>query len=124
ILGGLLLPSLGRLASLDRLVLLLGVTLLGHRYNCGVNDLSAARNVALGLEMLAEAFEQLGKDRAQGRRLTAAPQTAEIVFLLSRHPVFADEPSLVAGQMLLALVPDPLWWSVGDPAPGQRRNEP
>src|SRR5215470_11974016 len=59
ILGGLLLPSLGRLAGLDRLVLLLGVTLLGHRYNCGVNDLSAARNVALGLEMLAEAFEQL-----------------------------------------------------------------
>src|SRR5262245_63366605 len=59
ILGGLLLPSVGRLASLDRLVLLLGVTLLGHRHNCGVNDLSAARNVALGLEMPAEAFEQL-----------------------------------------------------------------
>src|SRR5262245_19881895 len=59
ILGGLLFPSLGRLAGLDRLVLLLGVTLLGHRYNCGINDLSAARNVALGLEMLAEAFEQL-----------------------------------------------------------------
>src|SRR5262249_54947597 len=39
ILGGLLLPSLGRLAGLDRLVLLLGVTLLGRRYNCGVNDL-------------------------------------------------------------------------------------
>jgi hypothetical protein len=35
--------------------------LLGHRYNCGVNDLSAARNVALGLEMLAEAFEQLAR---------------------------------------------------------------
>src|SRR5262249_49742870 len=51
ILGGLQLPSLGRLAGLDRLVLLLGVTLLGHRYNCGVNDLSAARNVALGLEI-------------------------------------------------------------------------
>src|SRR6516162_7590669 len=46
ILGGLLFPSLGRLAGLDRLVLLLGVTLLGHRYNCGINDLSAARNVA------------------------------------------------------------------------------
>src|SRR5262249_22673783 len=26
-------------------------------------------------------------------------------------------PSLVAGQMLLAPVPDPLWWSVGDPHP-------
>src|SRR5262249_1534605 len=42
-------------------------------------------------------------------------QVGEIVFLLSRHPVFADEPSLIAGQMLLALVPDPLWWSIGDP---------
>src|SRR5207237_7552749 len=59
ILGRLLLPSLRRLAGPDRLVLLLAVTLLGHRYNCGVNDLSAARNVALGREMLAEAFEQL-----------------------------------------------------------------
>jgi hypothetical protein len=44
-------------------------------------------------------------------------QVGEIVFLLSRNPVFADEPSAVAGQMLLALVPDPLWWSVGDPHP-------
>src|SRR5262249_48591918 len=42
ILGGLLLPSLGRLAGLDRLVLLLGVTLLGHRYNCGINHLGRA----------------------------------------------------------------------------------
>ena len=30
-------------------------------------------------------------------------QIGEIVFLLSRHPVFADQPSLVAGQMLLTL---------------------
>src|SRR5262249_1725303 len=71
ILGGLLFPSLWRLAHLHRLllllpvavldltVLLLGVALLGHRHNRGVNDLSAARNVALGLKMLAEAFEQL-----------------------------------------------------------------
>src|SRR5262245_41516611 len=42
-------------------------------------------------------------------------QVGEIVFLLSRHPVFADQPSLIAGQMLLALVPDPLRSSVGDP---------
>src|SRR5215813_13336721 len=58
ILGGLLLPSLRRLAGLDRLVLLLRVVLLGHRHNRGVNDLAAARNVARGLEMLAEALEQ------------------------------------------------------------------
>src|SRR5438132_10824242 len=36
-------------------------------------------------------------------------------FLLSRHPVFANQPSLVAGQMLLTLVPDPLRRSVGNP---------
>src|SRR5262249_10515305 len=39
-------------------------------------------------------------------------QVGEIVFLLSRHPMFADEPGLLPGQMLLALVPDSLWWSV------------
>src|SRR6187200_444992 len=39
-------------------------------------------------------------------------QVGEIVFLLSGHPVFADEPGLLPGQMLLALVPDSLWWSV------------
>src|SRR5262249_59589459 len=32
-------------------------------------------------------------------------QVGEIVFLLSRHPVFADEPSLVPWQMLLTLFP-------------------
>ena len=42
-------------------------------------------------------------------------QVGEIVFLLSRHPVFADEPGLVPWQMLLTLVPDPLRRSVGDP---------
>src|SRR5512132_270740 len=31
-------------------------------------------------------------------------QVGEIVFLLSRHPVFADEPSLLPGQMLLTLL--------------------
>ena len=51
----------------------------------------------------------------QGAQVRLRRQVGEIVFLLSRHPVFADEPSLVPGQMLLALVPDPLWWSVGDP---------
>src|SRR5262249_19600568 len=42
-------------------------------------------------------------------------QVSEVVFRLSRHPVFADEPSLIPWQMLLTLVPDPLRWSVGDP---------
>src|SRR2546421_11880193 len=44
----------------------------------------------------------------QGAQVSLCRQVGEIVFLLSRHPVFADEPSLVPGQMLLALVPDPL----------------
>ena len=51
----------------------------------------------------------------QGAQVGLGRQVGEIVFLLSRQPVFADEPSLVAGQMLLTLVPDPLRWSVGDP---------
>ena len=51
----------------------------------------------------------------QGAQVGLRRQVGEIVFLLSRHPMFADEPSLIPGQMLLTLVPDPLRWSVGDP---------
>ena len=51
----------------------------------------------------------------QGAQVSLCRQVGEIIFLLSRHPVFADEPSLVPGQVLLTLVPDPLWWSIGDP---------
>jgi hypothetical protein len=51
----------------------------------------------------------------QGAQVGLCRQVGEIVFLLSRHPVFADEPSLLPGQMLLTLVPNPLQWSVGDP---------
>src|SRR5436309_11237627 len=48
----------------------------------------------------------------QGAQARLCRQVGEIVFLLSRHPVFADEPSLVPWQMLLTLVPDPLRRSV------------
>ena len=51
----------------------------------------------------------------QGAQVSRRRQVGEIVFPLSRHPVFADEPSRVPGQMLLALVPDPLRRSIGDP---------
>jgi hypothetical protein len=51
----------------------------------------------------------------QGAQVDLRRQVGEIVFLLSRHPVFADQPSLVAWQMLLAFVPNPLRRSVGDP---------
>ena len=50
----------------------------------------------------------------QGAQVGLRRQVGEIVFFLSRRTVFADEPSLLAGQMLLPLVPDPLRWSVGD----------
>ena len=33
-------------------------------------------------------------------------QVGEIVFLLSRQPVFADEPSLIPRQMLLTMIAD------------------
>ena len=50
----------------------------------------------------------------QGAQIPLRRQVGEIVFLLSRHPVFADEPSFLTGQMLLTLVPDPLRWPVRD----------
>src|ERR1044071_2086104 len=50
-----------------------------------------------------------------GAQVSLRRQVGKIVFLLSRHPVFANQPSLVAGQMLLTLVPDPLRRSVGNP---------
>src|SRR5215831_6436521 len=57
----------------------------------------------------------------QGAQVSLCRQVGEIVFLLSRHPVFADEPSLVAGQMLLPLIPDPLRRSVCDPHAGRSK---
>ena len=51
----------------------------------------------------------------QSAQIGRGRQVGEVILLLSRGPVFADEPSLVPRQMLLTLVPDPLRWSVGDP---------
>src|SRR5262245_49963841 len=51
----------------------------------------------------------------RGSQISLCRQIGEIVFLLSRHPVFADEPSLVTWQMLLALILDPLLRAIGDP---------
>src|SRR5947207_4513857 len=47
-------------------------------------------------------------DARQGAQVHLRRQVGEIVFLLSRYPVFPDHQSLVAGQMLLPLVPNPL----------------
>jgi len=53
-----------------------------------------------------------GRERAQFGRCW---QIGEIVFILSRHPVLADEPSLFARQMLLTLISNPLRRPIGDP---------
>src|SRR3974377_1810583 len=67
--GCLLLPGLWCLAPLDRLVLLPRVPLFGHRHDGGIDDLSAARNVALRAEMLVEAIEQLFNNASLGELL-------------------------------------------------------
>jgi len=59
-------------------------------------------------------FVQPG-DMGNGLYVSVRRQVGDIVFLLSRVSVFADQPGLVAGQMLLTLVPDPLRRSVGNP---------
>src|SRR6516164_3127643 len=57
----------------------------------------------------------------QGAQVSLRRQVGEIEFLLSRRPVFADEPNLLPRQILLTLVPDALRWSLGDPhAPGRK----
>src|SRR5438128_7273800 len=105
ILGGLLLPSLRRLAGPDRLVLLLRVALPGHRHNRGVNNLAAARNIALSLKMLAEALKQLVDQPGLRQRLTKQPDRGGI-----RHRVLelqiekAHERYAVADQVLSPIV--------------------
>src|SRR5437667_12251395 len=44
----------------------------------------------------------------QGAQVGLCRQVSEIVFLLSQQPVVADEPGLLAWQLLLALVPNSL----------------
>src|SRR5262245_45162114 len=51
----------------------------------------------------------------QSAQVVPRRQVGKIVFLLSRHPVFADEPSLLARQMLLPFVSDPLRRPIGNP---------
>src|SRR5665647_3035594 len=51
VFGGLLLPRLGRLATLDRLVLFPRVPLFGHGHDGGIDDLSATRDITLRAEI-------------------------------------------------------------------------
>jgi len=50
---------------------------------------------------------------SQGAQIGRSRQIGEVVFLLTRGAMFADKPGFVARQMLLALIPDPLRWSIG-----------
>src|ERR1700761_1677184 len=53
--------------------------------------------------------------RCQCAQVGLRRKVGEIILLFTRAPVFADKPNFPAGQMLLAFVPDPLRWPVGDP---------
>src|SRR5262245_61110832 len=57
----------------------------------------------------------------EGAQVSLRRQIGEIVFSLSRHPVFADEPGLVPGQLVLALIPGALRWSDCDPDAGRSK---
>ena len=63
----------------------------------------------MGLFANPSGFDR-GSQRAQ---LRLGRQIGEIIFLLSRRPVFADEPGFVPRKMLLAHVLDPLRWPIG-----------
>ena len=43
---------------------------------------------------------------SQTAQIGRGRQVGEVILLLSRGPVFADRPGFIAGQMLLALIPD------------------
>src|SRR4029450_361931 len=73
--------------------------------NRGVNDLAAARNIALSLKMLAEALKQLVDQPGLRQRLAKQPDRGGI-----RHRVFelqiekAHERYAVADQVLSPIV--------------------
>jgi hypothetical protein len=68
-----LLPRLRRLAGLHVVIFVAAITLLGNRHDCGINHLAAARNVALRLQMLAKALEQLLNQTGLCKRLSEQP---------------------------------------------------
>src|ERR1700724_2183340 len=69
-----LLPRLRRLASLHVVILVAAVALFGNRHDRGINHLAAPRNVALRLQMLAKALEQLLNQTGLRKRLSEQPQ--------------------------------------------------
>src|ERR1700726_975426 len=69
-----LLPRLRRLAGLHVVILVTAIALFGNRHDGGINHLAAARNVALRLQMLAKALEQLLNQTGLRKRLSEQPQ--------------------------------------------------
>jgi hypothetical protein len=67
------LPILGRLAALDRLVLLARVALSGHRHDGGIDDLTTASDIPLRIEMLVEPIKQLLDQAGLGELLAEQP---------------------------------------------------
>src|ERR1700693_3577153 len=70
-----LLPRLRYLASLHLVILVAAIALLGNRHDRGINHLAATRNVALGLQMLAKALEQLLNQPGFRKRLSEQAQS-------------------------------------------------
>src|SRR6202043_4092567 len=76
-----------RLAGLHLVILVAAIALFGNRYDRGINHLAAARNVALRLQMLAKALEQLLNQTGLCKRLSEQPQRRAV-----RNAVLDAEP--------------------------------
>src|SRR6202521_6131606 len=86
-----LLPRLRRLAGLHVVILVAAIALFGNRHDRGINHLAAARNVALRLQMLAKALEQLLNQTGLRKRLSEQPQRRAV-----RNAVLDAEPPKTA----------------------------
>src|SRR4029434_353387 len=78
ILGWLFLPSFGRLAGFDCLVLLAGVVLLGCADNVGIYDLTPTRKVTLGIKVAIKAVKQRLDQAGLGQRLAKQPHRSGV----------------------------------------------
>src|ERR1700730_9345465 len=64
----------GSNSALPVVILVAAIALLGSRHDRGINHLAATRNVALGLQILAEALKQLLNQTGLRKRLSEQPQ--------------------------------------------------
>src|SRR6516165_1127915 len=82
-----LIPTLGRLAGFDRLVLVTGVVLLGCIDDRGVNNLPTTSDVALGIEVTSEALKQRLDQTGPGQRFPEQPHCRRV-----GNRIFQAEP--------------------------------